>query len=219
MENWGDISQPPTSYIKLKLKMTNNNTSTDINKEAYDDIKQETYDDLKQVTDDNITQEAERSVKREDEKETSINAEPKVVYYPLLDTAELTSQRALSVITFYHLCSLFKKYKIDENQKEALERLLLLIMEGLIDMPSRQNFQRMLKQQPKSRITNWKKKKSDSKFILSMRPAVTSIEDKLLKPVIVETIPNYERILQALGLSPTEGETEIKKSQYLYFLN
>lgn len=187
MMNWGDFSQKPTSYIKLKLKMSTNIIPNNVN--------------------------------QQDTTETMAPTEPKIVYYPPLDTAELISQRALSIITFYHLCSLFKEHKIDETQQQALERLILLIMEGFIDMSSRQNFQKMLKQQPKSRITNWKKKKSDTKFVMLMRPAVTSAEEKLLRSVIVEALPNSERILQALDLSHKEQETKTTKPQYLYFHN
>lgn len=154
---------------------------------------------------------------------SSVDADLKVVYYPLLDTEELRSSRALSVITFYHLCSLFQDKALGSLQQQAIERLMLQITEGLIDMPSRQNFQRMLQQQPKSRVTNWKKKKSDSKFVMVIRPALTLNEARLLRPIVIESVPNHERMVEALGLSLPNNEevvhTGLKTRQYLYFLN
>lgn len=149
-------------------------------------------------------------------------AETKIIYYPLLNTAELISSRALSVLTVYHLCTLFHDSyaRQDEAQRQATERLILQIMDGLIDMTSRQHFQRILQQQPKSRITNWKKKESDNKFMMVMRPILTPVEKSLLKPAIVDDVPNSQQILKALDLTSMEEEKVDKKmsrKEYLYF--
>ncbi len=137
--------------------------------------------------------------------------EPKVLEYPLLSTAELISDRALSILTLYHVCVLSSKVK-DEYQQQSLNRFMLLIIEGLIDMPSQQIFQRMLQQQPKTRHKLWKQKKSNTKFIMKMRPIIGTKEESLLRPVIGK-LPNSNQILQALGLTVSH------KEQYLYFLN
>lgn len=193
MENWGEISPEPSSYLNLKTRMSDRN--------VLENLIQETLEDS---TTRNTTK-------------TTTPTEPDIVYYPLLDTPELISRRALSILSFYHLCSLFKEHEIDDTQKQALERLIILIMEGFIDMSSRQDFQRMLSQQPKNRITIWKKKRNATRFVMAMRPAVTLSEEKLLRPVIVETVPNYKRILKALGLSPAENENTPTTPNYLYF--
>ncbi|KAI9259156.1 hypothetical protein EDC94DRAFT_612496 [Helicostylum pulchrum] len=152
---------------------------------------------------------------------SAVDMEPKVVYYPLLDTQDLKSNRALSVITFYHLCSIIQDKTLDEVQQQAIERLMIQITEGLIDMPSRQHFQRMLQQQPKNRIVHWKKRKSDYKFVMLMRPALMPSEEKLLGSVVLDSVPSYKRMAEALGLNVLnkEEETSFKKPQYLYFLN
>jgi hypothetical protein len=149
------------------------------------------------------------------------NSNAKIIYYPLLSTAELISDRALSILSFYHLCSLFhgSSNKGHEIQQQAIERLMLQIMGGFIDMISRQNFRRMLQQQPKSRITSWKKKKSKSKFVMLIRPILTPSEENLLKPLITGNVPNADQILRALGLKSTCVEEDDKKKsnkQYLY---
>lgn len=151
---------------------------------------------------------------------STIDTEPKVVYYPLLDTQDLKSNRALSVITFYHLCSIIQDKTLDEVQQQAIERVMIQITEGLIDMPSRQNFQRMLQQQPKNRIVQWKKKKSDKKLMMLMRPALMPSEEKLLGSVVLDSVPSYKRMAEALGLNVPnkEDESSLKKPQYLYFL-
>ncbi|KAG2232251.1 hypothetical protein INT48_000901 [Thamnidium elegans] len=152
---------------------------------------------------------------------STIDTKSKVIYYPLVDTQDLKSNRALSVITFYHLCSIIQDKTLDEVQQQAIERLMIQITEGLIDMPSRQHFQRMLQQQPKSRIVHWKKKKSDNKFVMLMRPALMSNEEKLLSSVVLDSVPSYKRMAEALGLnvSNKEEESNLKKPQFLYFLN
>ncbi|KAI7892213.1 uncharacterized protein EV154DRAFT_201619 [Mucor mucedo] len=195
MENWGDISPPPLSYSNLKTRIIKSGLIRKIHQETSED-----------PSPGNMTG-------------ANVPTEPKVVHYPLLDTPEFKSQRALSIICFYHLCSLFKDHEISITQKQALERLIILIMEGFIDTSSRQEFHRMLAQQPKKRITTWRKKKCEYKFVMTMRPAVTSAEEKLLRPVIVETIPNHKRIIQALKLSPKNHNTKSTKPNYLYFNN
>lgn len=142
---------------------------------------------------------------------SDLSTEVSILEYPLLSTAELISDRALSILTLYHICTLSSKVK-DELQQQSLNRFMLLIIEGLIDMPSQQTFQRMLQQQPKNRYKLWKQRKSNTKFIMKMRPIINIKEEMLLRPVI-DKVSNSGQILQALGLTMSH------KEQYLYFLN
>ena len=84
------------------------------------------------------------------------------------------------------------------------------VIEGLVDMPSQQFFQRMLKQQPKNRYKSWKQSKSNTKFLMKARPILTERERLLLESKIA-TLPNSTEISLAL-LSHTEQSN-------LYFLN
>lgn len=113
------------------------------------------------------------------------------------------------------MCSILIEVK-DDQQRQSIDRFVMMIMEGLIDTPSQQLFQRMLQQQPKSRVKLWKQKKSNTKFLMKMRPIISEEEKSLLKPVI-EKLPNSSQISQALGLTMLHEEQS--KKSYLYFLN
>lgn len=144
---------------------------------------------------------------------------PQIIYYPLLNTEELISDRALSILTLFHLCSLSVQFK-DKNeiQRDAITRLILQVAEGLIDTDSRLDFQRMLQQQPKSRIINWKKKsKTHGGKIMKMRPVITLDEEVLLRPSI-NCMHNADEILQALGMAQSQNNSNNNDSQALYFI-
>jgi hypothetical protein len=146
-----------------------------------------------------------------------VKTEPEIIYYPLLNTAESISDRALSILTLYHLCSLHVQFKNrDETQRDAITRLILQVAEGLIDTDSRLLFQKMLQQQPKSRIMNWKKKsKISGRKIMKMRPIITQEEHDLLRPKII-CMHNAGEILQALGLIQPYNSNN--NNQALYFI-
>ncbi|GAN07005.1 hypothetical protein MAM1_0144c06495 [Mucor ambiguus] len=104
--------------------------------------------------------------------------------YPLLNTEKLRSDRALAILTLYHLSSV----DVDEAQLEVIQRLLVQIVEGLVDMESRQQFERMIQQQPKKRIANYKKKSkvNDSRCKkMRLRPIISSEEAALLQPALL----------------------------------
>lgn len=144
-----------------------------------------------------------------------MESEVKTIEYPLLTTAELISNRALSILTLFHMSSSLVEAK-DDQQRQSIDRFVMMIMEGLIDTPSQQLFQRMLQQQPKSRVKLWKSKKSNTKFIMKMRPILSDREESVLRPII-EKLPNSSQMLQALGLTTLHKEQS--KTPYLYFLN
>jgi hypothetical protein len=148
-----------------------------------------------------------------------VNKEPEIIYYPLLNTEQSISDRALSILTLFHLCSLSLKFKNrDETQRDAITRLILQVTEGLIDTDSRQHFQRMLQQQPKSRIVNWKKKsKTNGGRMMKMRPVITLEEEGLLKPAIT-CMHNADEVLQALGLIQSNSNKNNNSNQALYFI-
>ncbi|CAO3614993.1 unnamed protein product [Mucor hiemalis] len=188
LTNWRSISQPTKSYNELKSIGAKLIPSSSV------ELPGDTFG-------------AQSKLEAESEVES--------FQYPLLITAELISNRALSILTLFHMCSILIEVK-DDQQRQSIDRFVMMIMEGLIDTPSQQLFQRMLQQQPKSRVKLWKQKKSNTKFLMKMRPIISEEEKSLLKPVI-EKLPNSSQISQALGLTMLHEEQS--KKSYLYFLN
>ncbi|KAI8084240.1 uncharacterized protein B0P05DRAFT_32574 [Gilbertella persicaria] len=110
------------------------------------------------------------------------------LYYPLLITPDSISERALSVLTLFYMCLACDKK--DPFVYDSLKRFILQIMEGLIDNPSRQQFAKMVQQQPKSRITHWKKKSKSGDYVATMkiRPLFVPEEQALLSPVFIQDL-------------------------------
>lgn len=100
---------------------------------------------------------------------------------------------------------------MNEAQSDIIQRLVMQIIEGIVDMEGRQQYERMLEQQPKKRIANWKKKsKSNNPNCkqMRMRPILNEEETRLLKPVIQAQTYNSEDILQVLGLTTYNNENQ-----------
>ncbi|KAI8352139.1 hypothetical protein EDC96DRAFT_286402 [Choanephora cucurbitarum] len=117
-----------------------------------------------------------------------------MLYYPLL-RPHLISERALSILTLYHL-SLICLELHEGDVRDVVKRLMLYITEGLMDMNSRQQFQRMLNQQPKSRISQWKKKvkSGEMAMVMKMRPCLLKEEEALLMPLLRQSEQMHDLI-------------------------
>ncbi|CEP10917.1 hypothetical protein [Parasitella parasitica] len=140
-------------------------------------------------------------------------------YYPYLNTEKLKSDRALSILTLYHLC--LSAIGMNQSQSDVIERLIMQIIEGLVDMESRQQFERMLRQQPSKRVSNWKKKSKsgiNKCKHMRLRPILVDEEVQILKPVIAKQPYNSHRLLQVLGLSMPQNENQLNNGKILYFL-
>ncbi|KAL9560133.1 hypothetical protein MBANPS3_000097 [Mucor bainieri] len=144
------------------------------------------------------------------------NANMECYSYPLLNTEKLKSDRALSILTLHHLSSL----EVNETKLEVIQRLLIQIVEGLVDMESRQQFERMIQQQPKKRISNYKKKSkaNDNRCkMMRLRPIISSEEAALLKPALLAQQAHYG-LSQALGLHMCDSNDNEQDQKTLYFL-
>ncbi|KAI8636454.1 hypothetical protein BD408DRAFT_92379 [Parasitella parasitica] len=140
-------------------------------------------------------------------------------YYPYLDTEKLKSDRALSILTLYHLC--LSAIGMEQSKSDIIERLAMQIIEGLVDMESHQQFERMLQQQPKRRIASWKKKsKSGNNRCKQMRlrPTLANEEVQILKPVVAQQPYNSHHLLQVLGLLMPHNGNQLNDNRILYFL-
>ncbi|CAO3644973.1 unnamed protein product [Mucor fragilis] len=136
--------------------------------------------------------------------------------YPLLNTEKLRSDRALAILTLYHLSSI----DVNETQSDVIHLLVMQIVEGLVDMESRQQFERMLQQQPKKRVANYKKKTkmNDNRCKkMRLRPIINSEEAELLKPVLLAK-QAHDGLSQALGLHMYNSDDNDQDQKTLYFL-
>ncbi|OAD08802.1 hypothetical protein MUCCIDRAFT_105769 [Mucor lusitanicus CBS 277.49] len=144
------------------------------------------------------------------------NASLEYYSYPLLNTEKLRSDRALAILTLYHLSSV----DVDDTQLEVIQRLLMQIVEGLVDMESRQQFERMIQQQPKKRIANYKKrsKLNDSRCKkMRLQPILSNEEAALLTPVLLAQ-QAHAGLSQALGLHMCDSDDNDQDQKILYFL-
>ncbi|KAI7906298.1 uncharacterized protein BX663DRAFT_188563 [Cokeromyces recurvatus] len=132
-----------------------------------------------------------------------------ICYYPLLVDAEMKSDRALSILTLVHLITLMNK--LEPMLADIVRRLVMQVIEGLIDTDSRQQFERMIQQQPKSRYISWKKRVKCTPHLcreMKKRPVLMQEERELLKAIITE-----EALDQVLELNQTEND-----DKSLYFI-
>lgn len=121
----------------------------------------------------------------------------------------MKSDRALTILTLYHLSLL--TVDMNEAQSDIIQRLVMQIIEGIVDMESRQQYERMLEQQPKKRIANWKKKSKSGNpncKQMRMRPILNEEETQLLKPVMLAQTNNSDNILHVLGLTVYHNDNE-----------
>ncbi|KAI8354206.1 hypothetical protein BD560DRAFT_212665 [Blakeslea trispora] len=127
----------------------------------------------------------------------------RLYHYPLLHHPDLVSERALSVLTLYHLSLVCIQLDYEANMQDIAKRLMLNISEGLIDMTSQQQFQRMLTQQPKSRVAGWKKKVKSGELgtVMKMRPCLVPEESYLLMPLLSQ-LKQMDDLVEALETKP-----------------
>lgn len=128
----------------------------------------------------------------------------------------MRSDRALAILTLYHLSSI----DVNETQSDVIHLLVMQIVEGLVDMESRQQFERMLQQQPKKRVANYKKKTkmNDNRCKkMRLRPIINSEEAELLKPVLLAK-QAHDGLSQALGLHMYNSDDNDQDQKTLYFL-
>ncbi|KAI9486237.1 MAG: hypothetical protein EXX96DRAFT_548236 [Benjaminiella poitrasii] len=135
-------------------------------------------------------------------------SEPLVdLYYPLLVDAEMRSDRALSILTLAHLL----EWKPARSElREIVNRLVMQIVEGLVDPESGQQFERMVSQQPKSRYVAFKKRSRQTPELckeITRRPVLMSDERDLLESRLVA-----KELSQVLN---TNNDTSDKR---LYFI-
>lgn len=119
------------------------------------------------------------------------------LHYPILDQ-EMISKRALSLLTIICLCSLSPLVNDNEMIRIMLFNLILQITEGLIDQNAQKDFEVMLSNQPKSRVTRWKKSKNPKRLLL-LRPALTS-DERVFMVHFLKKVDDSGQILQAFGL-------------------
>ncbi|KAI8991714.1 hypothetical protein BDF20DRAFT_845945 [Mycotypha africana] len=170
--------------------------------------------------------------------------EPETVYYPLLNTEDSISRRSLSVLTLFHMCSLptnddaqvrrrndaFEVIPSStaattaesegETQQATIFRFIMLILDGLVDMQSRQQFQSLLQTQPKERYNTFKKslKKTGFGVVMRMRPVFTEEEETLLMPAIKQSYHSQHilQILQSVSLGNPRIRHQKKEELYFY---
>ncbi|KAI8983671.1 hypothetical protein BDB01DRAFT_109678 [Pilobolus umbonatus] len=104
-------------------------------------------------------------------------------YFPFLTAASI-SRRALSIATLCILCTLQSLMKSEENEiTDMIKRLMMMILEGLVDKKSSKNFQSILWSQPKTRFNKWRRDPK-RKAIVFKRPVFSDTEKQIVKPYL-----------------------------------
>ncbi|KAG0791569.1 hypothetical protein G6F57_005066 [Rhizopus arrhizus] len=167
---------------------------------SYGQLKELLKNDSNEVNEFNYITETDsdmRSTRETSQSEQNQTTLVTRLHYPILDQ-EMISKRALSLLTIICLCSLSPLVNDNEMIRIMLFNLILQITEGLIDQNAQKDFEVMLSNQPKSRVTRWKKSKNPKRLLL-LRPALTS-DERVFMVHFLKKVDDSGQILQAFGL-------------------